>query len=109
MPNAPTVLNIPPRLQPLASLAMLLERLERQPRQASAEQYRRVAGELKAQLANAPDDPALDRILRLFPAAAELYENLRYEHAGLCLSHLDAAVPAEQQAHAVIARLRKPH
>lgn len=109
MQKSPTVLTIPHRLQPLAALALMLEKLERQPRQASADQYRHVAERLRELLDQAPDDPALPRILDVFPAAAEVYENLRYGQAGLCRSGLEAAVEAEQRARDVIERLRRPH
>jgi hypothetical protein len=105
----PTVLHIPRRLQALAGLAVLLEKLERQPRQASADQYQRVATELRSLLEDSPDDPALGKLLEVFPATAELYENLRYAQAGLCLTRLEQAVPAEQQARAVMERLRHSH
>ncbi len=103
------VLVVPPRLQLLASLGMLLEKLERTPREASPAQYRRVAEELTALLSDAKPDPALERILEAFPATAELYENLRYRHAGLCRSPLDESLSSEQQAVSLIERLRRPH
>lgn len=109
MSTTPTVLHIPRRLQALAGLAVLLEKLERHPRQASAEQFQRVARQMKALLTDAPDGPALGRLLEVFPATAELYENLRYEHAGLCLTRLDDAVSAEQQAREFITRVRQQH
>ena len=109
MHKSPAVLTIPHRLQPLAALALMLEKLERQPRQASAEQYRHVAARLRELLDQGTVDPALPRILDVFPAAAEVYENLRYGQAGLCRSGLEAAVEAEQRARDVIERLRRPH
>jgi hypothetical protein len=43
-------------------------------------------------------------VLGAHPAAAELYENLQYEHAGLCRSPLEAALNAELLAGAAIQR-----
>ena len=41
-------------------------------------------------------------LLEAYPAAAELYENLNYEHAGLCRSPLERALAAELKAAAVL-------
>ena len=40
----------------------------------------------------------LGALLDTHPAAAELYENTVYQHAGLCRSPLDPALAAERQA-----------
>jgi hypothetical protein len=45
-------------------------------------------------------------VLRAFPAAAELYENVQYAHAGLCRQPLEAALNAELLTRAAIARVR---
>ena len=47
---------------------------------------------------------ALARLLDHYPAAAEVYENLQYAHAGLCRSGLDAAMAAELRAKEAIDR-----
>lgn len=99
---------VPPRLQALAAMASLLERLERQPMSASAEQYRGVVRQVSALLAEAEADVQLHALLDLAPATAELYENLRYEHAGLCRAPLQKALNAELDAGAAIARARRP-
>ena len=99
--------KVPAALQPLASMAVLLERLERMPRQASAEQYREVAQRVSEMLAQAEPGDALNALLAVTPATAELYENLQYEHAGLVRSPLDAALAAERAATAAIARARR--
>ena len=88
-------------------MAGLLQRLEQQPRSASPEQYRAVVRQLSELLAAAEPDPQLHALLAAVPAAAELYENLRYEHAGLCLAPLDTALSAELAATAAIARARQ--
>jgi len=115
--NTPSpVLILPTRLKPLAVLAGLLEKLERQPRQASATQYRQVVLEIRHQLEDLsllPTlDKPLDRLLQAFPGTAEVYENLRYEQSGLSRSPIDEAACAELMASRVVAGLRqgaKPH
>ena len=48
----------------------------------------------------------LDALLTTFPAAAALYENARYDHAGLCRSPLDVSLASELQACAAIIKAR---
>lgn len=102
--NGPQRLVIPPQLQVLASLAQLLQKLEAEPGLVGAEQYRRVATALRDELATAAPGPVLDALLGLLPAAAELYENLQYGHAGLCRSPLEKSLNAELQASQAIRR-----
>jgi hypothetical protein len=91
------------------TLAQLLERLERSPQPVGAEQYRSVVLHLVDEFADVQSDPRLGALLDVHPAAAELYENLNYRHAGLCRSPLDAALAAEVRAREVIARaMRRP-
>lgn len=99
---------LPARLHTLAALAGLLERLEAAPTSASAEQYRGVARQLQALLAQAEPDEHLQRLLAAAPHTAELYENLRYDIAGLCRSPLEAALNAELAATAAIRRAQRP-
>lgn len=98
---------LPARLHTLAAMAGLLERLEQTPSTASAEQFRAVALQVSALLAAAEPDAHLHRLLALAPHTAELYENLRYEVAGLCRTPLDHALHAELSATAAIARARQ--
>lgn len=100
--------NGPVRLQDLAAMAALLERLERGPRAASAAQYREVVRRVSDMLALSEPGPTLDALLSVAPATAELYENLQYRHAGLCRSPLELALQAEVAAHAVIRKARQP-
>jgi hypothetical protein len=97
-------LTLPARLRTLAVTAALLEKLERTRRGASADQYLTVARQLNALLADAEPDPYLDALLDHFPATAELYENLRYEHAGLCRSPFDGSLHAEMAAMSALAK-----
>jgi hypothetical protein len=99
--------TFPAALQDLAAMAALLERLERQPRAASAEQYRSVVRSVSKLLEDAEPGDALNALLAAGPATAEIYENEQYAHAGLCLSPLDRATAAEQAAVAAIEHARR--
>jgi hemoglobin-like flavoprotein len=90
------------------ALARLLDRIEQQPRAVTAEQYKLVAERLSNAMANVPSSDSLQAVLGAHPAAAELYENLNYELAGLCRSPLDQASQAELQARDLISRIRRP-
>ena len=91
----------------LATLAQMLDRLERSGRVVDADQYRAVSDRLAAELMAVPHDAELDAVLARVPAAAELYENLNYQHAGLCRSPLDASLAAETAARAAIDKARR--
>ncbi len=43
-------------------------------------------------------------LLDAFPAAAEVYENLRYDRAGLCRTALDRSVASERLARDALRR-----
>ncbi|OYU68394.1 MAG: hypothetical protein CFE45_43015 [Burkholderiales bacterium PBB5] len=107
-PTPVTRLTVPAALQPLAGMALLLEKLERSPREASAAQYRGVAQQITALLQAAEPGPELNALLSAFPASAELYENLHYAQAGLCRSPLEASLNAELDARAALRRLAGP-
>jgi hypothetical protein len=100
--------TFPAALHELATMAVLLERLERQPRKASADQYREVVQRTSHLLQQAAPGAALNALLAVAPATAELYENLQYEHAGLCCSPLERAIAAEQDAAIEHARRATP-
>ena len=85
----------------LLTLAHLLECLERSPR-ADARQYRSVVVHLIQELKSVKPDETLSAVLDSYPAAAELYENLHYQHAGLCRSALEFALNAELRTRDVI-------
>jgi methyl coenzyme M reductase alpha subunit len=86
----------------LVLLAQMLDRLERSGQRVDADQFRTVAARLAAELDTVPHDAALESVLHAFPAAAEIYENLNYEHAGLCRCALDTALATELAARAAI-------
>lgn len=99
--------RLPARLQALAAMAALLERLETRRTSASADQYRRVAQQINTLLAAAEPGDDLDKLLAIAPATAALYENQQYAHAGLCRTPLEAALNAELAAAAAIAKARR--
>ena len=90
----------------LVALAATLERLERSSAPVDADRFREVVERLKAELAAAQPGAHLDAVLGTFPCTAELYENMNYEHAGLCRSNLDAALRGETQARQAIVAAR---
>jgi len=85
-------------LQPIAALAKILQEVEAGGYAGHAEQYQHVASQLSQLLADVEPDEILYSIFNAYPAAAELYENVRYAHAGLCLHDIDAAIKAETAA-----------
>ena len=89
-----------------AVLAVLLERMEARG-QADAHQYQDIARRLAAELADVAHDTALDTLLDSSPAAAAIYENLNYAHAGLCRSLLDASLHSELTAREAIFKARR--
>ncbi len=102
-----TPARAPADLAVVALLAGLLGRLENSTTPVSAVQYREVVSRLSRALADADAHPQLRAVLDAHPAAAELYENLHYDHAGLCRSPLDAALSAEMRAVRVIDAARR--
>jgi len=100
-----TRIEVPARLAGLFTLGRLLERLEHSREMVDSDQYRKLVERLSAELAGLRMDETAARLLALLPATAELYENLQYEHSGLCRSPLKPAVEAEIAARDLFARL----
>jgi hypothetical protein len=88
-------------------LAQLLERLDRSAEPVGAEQYLSVVRHLAEEFEELQSQQGLSALLEAFPSAAELYENLNYQHAGLCRSPLELSLGSEQQALALIQRVRR--
>jgi hypothetical protein len=89
-------------------LAALLERLDQSTVVVDARQYESVVQRLSDALAHSDASAGLDAVLAEFPAAAQLYENQHYQHAGLCRSPLDPALAAEMLARQWIDQASKP-
>lgn len=106
--SAPQVIQVPARLLGVVMLARLLQRLEASREPVDPEQYRTVVRRLEQALQDTPADEALKSLFKVYPAAGEVYENLHYDHAGLCEAPLEAALNAELQARDVLARLSRP-
>ena len=85
-------------------LAELLERLEMSTVPVDAEQYRSVVKRLIGEFGNVEPGKALGALLDDYRAAAELYENVNYQHAGLCRSALEVSLDSEQQATEIVER-----
>jgi hypothetical protein len=103
--NATPSKALPQHLAVVLTLAHVLQKMEGST-QVSAEQYRSVVQRLSEALSTAPGEPALQAVLDAHPAAAELYENLQYEHAGLCRSPLEWSMRAELRAKDAIQRAK---
>ncbi|VWX63588.1 conserved hypothetical protein [Burkholderiales bacterium 8X] len=88
-------------------LAELLERLDRSRVPIGAEQYRSVVLRLAEQFRQVETGPMLGKLLDAYPAAAQVYENTNYQHAGLCRSPLDASLASELAAKRAIARAKQ--
>ena len=88
------------------TLAHVLQYLESCPAAVDAVQYRSVVLHLIRELKSVEPDEMISAVLDSYPAAAELYENLQYEHAGLCRSALESALSAELRAKDVIRKAR---
>ncbi len=102
MNTSPVTLN-----KNLVLLAQILERLEQGGRAIDADQYRVLVSRITDELKATPHDAGLDAVLENFPTVSELYENLNYEHAGLCRSALEPGLAAEVAARAAIAGARR--
>lgn len=96
---------VPAELLSLVRLAQLLEAVEH--RSVDPHQYRLLAEKLSAELGEHQGHDALAGLLDHFPAAAELYENLQYAHAGLCRAPLEMSLNSELAVRDLLARVRK--
>ncbi len=93
-------------LRTAITLAELLQRIESSNQRIGADQYRRLVRHLAHLLDALDDQRSLEAVLVNFPAAAALYENQRYDRAGLCRSPLEDSLNSELQARAAIERAR---
>ena len=89
-------------------LAQLLERLEHSAVPVGPEQYRSVVMHLVDEFRDVAPGDGLGQLLDAYPAAAEVYENLNYQHAGLCRCALDASLAALAASSAAIERVMRP-
>jgi hypothetical protein len=100
-------IRIPERLRVVVTLSQLLAQLETQLQARDADQYRSVVRHLADELRTLEKDTALDFVLLNFPSTAEVYENLQYQHAGLCRSPFDQALSAEIDTLGILERMAR--
>ncbi|MBI3346261.1 MAG: hypothetical protein HY020_03500 [Burkholderiales bacterium] len=86
----------------------MLQALEGQGRAADPHQYQLLVQKLSAELHEHQGHESLPGLLDHFPAAAEVYENLQYAHAGLCRVPLEMSLSSELAARELLGRIRKP-
>lgn len=96
------MIRIPASLIDLANLAGVLERIDRSSVAPAPAQYRRLVDRIIVELEQREADPALKSVLGCFPSTAELYENMHYEVAGLCMNSLERSVDSEQAARHIL-------
>ena len=90
------------------ALSRLIQRMEASPATMDAHQYRSVVLQLTRALEQVQPGKALQLVLEDCPAASELYENIRYEHAGLVQAPLEKALNAEMDARRAIELASSP-
>jgi hypothetical protein len=100
-------LTVPNELLAVARLAQLLQGLEGQGRAADPHQYRVLVQKLSAELHEQQAHEALPALLDHFPAAAEVYENLQYGHAGLVRAPLEMSLTSELATRELLGRVRR--
>lgn len=100
-------LAVPAELLPFVRLAQLLQALEGQGHAADPHQYQLLVGKVGAELREHQGHPALAGLLDHLPAAAEVYENLQYAHAGLCRAPLELSLGSELATRELLSRVSK--
>ncbi len=90
------------------NLASLFQRVEGSLQGVSPEQYQKLAQQLGTVLQALRTDERLHQLLNRFPAASDVYENGRYQLAGLCRSPLEQSLAGEAAARAAIDKARTP-
>jgi len=100
-------LAVPAELLSLVRLAQLLQALEGQGRAADPHQYQLLVRKLGAELDEHQAHEALPALLDHFPAAAEVYENLQYGHAGLVRASLEMSLTSELAARELLGRMKR--
>jgi hypothetical protein len=104
MPSVAKI-SVPTELLPLTRLAQLLQALEG--RLVDPHQYRLLVQKLTAELSEHQGHEALPGLLDHFSAAAEVYENLQYGHAGLVRAPLELSLTSELAARSLLERVRQ--
>ena len=95
------------QLETVIALARILERVEQGRASVSADEYQLIVQRLQAALSQELPAEALQSILAAHPSAAEVYENMQYEHAGLSRSSLERSVVTEMLTAQTLARIAR--
>ncbi|HSB98492.1 MAG TPA: hypothetical protein VLE45_01170 [Burkholderiaceae bacterium] len=93
------------RLEKAFALAHLLERVEAGTARVSADGYQQLVRHLQTALRDDLPADALQAILRAYPAAGEVYENMHYTDAGLSRAPLERSVSSELLTRQILARI----
>ncbi len=101
-----SAVRLPEAIQDVVRLASVLKGLDGSGKPFDAGQYRRLVLQLTEALKLAPPGEALEQALAAFPAATTVYENMRYELAGLCRSSLERNLESERLALVAIDRAK---
>ena len=88
------------------TLAELLQRVEAAPATIGAGQDRALVQHLGVVLDELPAGAGLQKLLDTFPAAAMVYENRHYGHAGLCRAPLEQSLNSELAARSLIEKVQ---
>ena len=94
------------QLNTLGLLCGTLQHLESSHHPIDPRQYRLVVGRLSKLLSELTVDAQVRALLCTYPAAAELFENINYAEAGLCLHDLSQSSRAERAARQAIDAVR---
>ena len=105
--SMPNVDSAKAKLETAIALARILERVERSAAAVDADQYQVIVARLRSALSEDLPADALQAVLGAHPAAAEVYENMHYEHSGLSRSSLERSVSSEMLATQVLARVAR--
>ncbi len=100
-------LAVPAELLSLVRLAQLLQALEGLGRAADPHQYQLLVTRLSAELREQQGHELLAGLLDHFPAAAEVYENLQYGHAGLVRAPLEMSLGSELATRSLLERVSR--
>lgn len=103
--SSPNVESIRATVHNAFSLAHLLDHIERTGGTVDADSYRKVVARLQEALSGDLPDAALTALLRTYPSAAEVYENMNYQTAGLARASLERNVSSEVLAAQAIERM----
>ena len=106
--SSPKVESIRGSVHTAFSLAHLLEHIERSGGPVNAEHYLTVVSRLKDALAGSLPDVALAAVLRTYPAAAEIHENMTFETSGLSRAPLENNISSEVLATQLLQRFCRP-